>query len=318
MLPFVSNQKATALLLGHMEEHSKKKATKRDLPVHPPNQQVANFSLNYLNSFGYLTNELSQWSDISLGDIVAAIGDFQKMAGLKATKKLCVRTVRTMQLPRCGCPDNVRDWHPYAKVRDFINTNLPRWQKTSLAYAIQDYLPNFSKTDFESIVYQCFQNWCRLGNIDVNPTKTSQADILVSNGRGQPDNFDGPGGVLAWAYMPDGNDQQLLMKFDLDENWTSTPTATGILVDAVGTHEFGHLLGLSHSTTQTALMAPYYNAAIRTPQMQDDIPRFQARYGVRTPSTPTPTPTPAPSPSGDQLVINGTFSSVTLGGRKIA
>ena len=47
----------------------------------------------------------------------------------------------------------------------------------------------------------------------------------------------------------------------------------------VACHEFGHLLGLTHSKKPGALMAPYYNPFIATPQQDDDIVRVQKLYG---------------------------------------
>jgi hypothetical protein len=124
--------------------------------------------------------------------------------------------------------------------------------------------------------------------------------------------------------MPDGSDQQLLMKFDLDETWIENANQRGILLENVACHEFGHLLGLTHSQVQGALMAPYYNAAISTPQQNDDIPRILARYGPATaqpPVGPTPTPPVIPPvvPSQHSLVITlpASGASVVLDGQRI-
>src|ERR1019366_8787269 len=117
-----------------------------------------------------------------------------------------------------------------------------------------------------------------------------------------------------WAYLPTGSDTQLLMEFDLAENWTIADGA-GVHVINVACHEFGHLMGLSHSTLQSALMAPYYNVAILTPQTQDDIPRFVARYGGKptevAPVTPSVPPAPAaPTTVQTSIAITGTCGSV--------
>ncbi len=107
------------------------------------------------------------------------------------------------------------------------------------------------------------------------------------------------------------------MKFDVDEAWTLLPGQRGTMLVNVATHEFGHLMGLSHSRLQTALMAPYYNAAIAVPQSQDDITRFQARYGVRQGPVTPPVPVPVPAPGVARVEITGAVT-VLVNGRQIA
>jgi hypothetical protein len=60
-------------------------------------------------------------------------------------------------------------------------------------------------------------------------------------------------------------------------------------------------------------MAPFYNAAIATPQANDDIPRFQARYGARR--TPAPTPAPAAGRREDGGPTRVTSNGRRAGGR---
>lgn len=315
----ISNKRAVQLTLDLMEQGQIKARDLKptDNVVHVPDERVARFSLSYLDAFGYFKDELAEWQDINLGDIANAIGQFQGMFGLKRTKTLDIKTVRAMEAPRCGCPDIVRDRHVCAKgLKRAVNASLPRWRKQGVSYTIADYLPGIQKADQDRVVAQAFSAWTKYGNLDVFPAVSGTPDIVISYGRGQQSNFDGPGGTLAWAYLPNGSDQQLLMRFDLDESWSLTPQQRGILILNVATHEFGHLLGLDHSRVQGALMAPYYNAAIDAPQQNDDIPRFQARYGERT--TPLPPPPPVPQPADKVLVALTGDCRVTLNGRQLA
>lgn len=49
---------------------------------------------------------------------------------------------------------------------------------------------------------------------------------------------------------------------------------------AVAAHEFGHSLGLSHSSVPGALMFPYYNGFKETDELpRDDIIGIQQLYG---------------------------------------
>lgn len=320
----MANKKAVDLMVGHMNKSVKARGQRsRGLsPLHAPDARVAKFSLSYLDAFGYLQEELDKWKDITIGDIVEAVKSFQRFFGMKRTGELTVQTVRAMEMPRCGCPDiNRSRFASYKAVRDFAAASLPKWRKSGLVYTIKDYVPGLSKPDFEQVIYNGFRAWTQHGNVEARPAQGSERpDIIISTGQGPQSNFDGPGGTLAWAYLPDGSDQQLMMKFDLGETFILTPGDRGILIPNVFTHEAGHLWGLDHSRVQPALMAPYYNAGTSVPQPNDDIPRFQARYGVRPAGGPTPPPGPTTPPGGTnrELTIRATGMTVLLDGRQIA
>ena len=277
-----------------------------DHPLAAPTQPSvleARFALTYLDVFGYLAAELAGWTDIQLSDIKDAIKLFQGFFGLGESGDLSPATVRAMQVPRCGWPDIPRAHHEeYQRLRQAATANLAKWNKRSLTYCITDYLPGLTQAVQDQLAQQAFQNWCDLAQIDVRPGPQQSADIIISVGQGNRSQFDGPGGTLAWAYLPTGSDAQLNMRFDLDESWTQTTAQRGICYLNVACHEFGHLLGLDHSKVQGALMAPFYAAQIDRPQANDDIPRIQARYGPRQTPVPVPPP-PTPTPGKNRIVI---------------
>jgi len=65
------------------------------------------------------------------------------------------------------------------------------------------------------------------------------------------------------------------------------------------THEFGHALGLDHSSVADATMYPSYSycsQALRT-LAADDIAGVQSLYGVGSGPAPSPAPDPAPAPT---------------------
>jgi len=292
--------------------------------VPEPSNALAKQTLTYLDVFGYFSEELDKWKDITVGDIVDAVKVFQGMFGIKKSGELTMPTVKAMQMPRCGCPDIAQPrFAQYQAVKAFAKANLPAWRKRGVAYKINGYVPGISKTDFETTIYNAFQAWTKHGELNIRPATGAQVpDIVIGVGQGKQDDFDGPSGVLAWCYLPDGNDQQLQCKFDSAETWVLTPQQRGILLANVATHEFGHGLGLSHSRVGGALMAPTYNQAVAIPQDNDDIPRFVARYGARStpvpPPVPPPTGTPGTTPTGSKsLTVTGNFSSVVLDGVKI-
>ena len=95
--------------------------------------------------------------------------------------------------------------------------------------------------------------------------------------------FDGYGTVLAHAFFP-GSGRGGDVHFDADEVWTTDERSVSkyrASVFAVAIHEFGHSLGLSHSSVEGSLMYPWYSMEIpadsRLPL--DDRIAIQHLYG---------------------------------------
>ncbi len=244
------------------------------------------FAINYLNYFGYVPLDLLR--NLSEIDLQKAVKQFQKSFNLKVDGIVGPKTLRAMDTPRCGCPDQF-DKHNDQHIQFMAAQNIAaekrnRWNKQGLLYYIETYLPGkINKADQIVTLASAFKAWDDVCGLTIQETKDKKkADIVVTNGRGLNNNFDGRGGTLAWAYLPTGDNRQLIMKFDLDETWVNKSSERGILLNNVACHEFGHLLGLTHSSKPTALMAPYYNPFIGVPQQNDDIPRIQKIYGPNT------------------------------------
>lgn len=250
-------------------------------------QEQIQLSINYLYWFGYLAWVVAK--NVSYDDVLKAIEKFKKWFGIKGEKGLGPKTLKAMTYPRCGCPDIVDEENhrhkQFMRLQSASKEQMPKWTKCGLTYYIESYVSakDLSKTAQDQIIAQAWKEWCNVCGLRVERAKTAKkADIIIGGGKGKDQDFDGPAGILAWAYMPDGEDTQLTMRFDLDETWISDKRDRGVLMLNVAGHEFGHLLGLTHSKRMQALMAPFYNESVATPQPDDDITRIQALYGPAT------------------------------------
>lgn len=265
--------------------------------------------IEFLKYYGYLTDK--QVADIEA--IKNAISVFKEFYGFSSFDgEITGQVIRAMEMPRCSCPDVLE-----------IQTEEYKWRKNHIKYYVNAYVNGLDKNTQNAIFAQAFNSWKDVCDLTFEQINTAtNADIIISTGRGRGSNFDGPSGTLAWAQLPQGNNQQLIMKFDLDETWVNSPTQRGILLLNVAAHEFGHNLGLGHSKVQSALMAPYYSAAISKPQKNDDVPRIQSLYGLPKNEPTTPTPQPKPDDGDGQtkeLIIkySGTIDSISCDGFRI-
>lgn len=279
-------------------------------------QAEAKFATQYLQYY----YEPDKKKVLSATDITKHTKAFQKMYGLTTNGKLDGKTRAAMRYPRCGCPD-------FMMISN--NRQAVKWGKKNLTYYIEKYVGGISRPDQDDLLDLAFEQWEEHADLNIVRTNSkNQANLILSTGQGRRDNFDGPSGTLAWAYLPPNNNYQgqLLMRFDLDETWIVNARDRGILFLNVACHEFGHMLGLDHSRVQRALMAPYYSAGISKPQFNDDVTRIQRLYGKATTPTPTPPPPPGPtppsppSPGGDNKIeVSGieSLNQIKINGKPV-
>lgn len=105
------------------------------------------------------------------------------------------------------------------------------------------------------------------------------------------------------------------MEFDPDWNWT-TGSPTQVDLQSVALHEFGHALGLNHSSDGSAVMfASYPSGAQKRQPTADDIQGLNAIYGAGE-ATPTPSPSPSPTstPTATSTPTPGSSPTPTVPG----
>ncbi|OCT96145.1 matrix metalloproteinase-18-like [Xenopus laevis] len=265
----------------------------------PPatNEEMAE---NYLKRFYGLETEggpVGGKKNIQL--FTEKLQQMQRFFGLKVTGTLDPKTVEVMQKPRCG----VYDVGQYSTI-----PKSSTWQKKDLTYRILNFTPDLPQADVETAMQKAFKVWSDVTPLTFTRLYNEASDIEISFAAGDHrDNspFDGSGGTLAHAFQP-GNGIGGDAHFDEDETWTKTTEIYNLFL--VAAHEFGHSLGLFHSTDPGALMYPTYPStdpnAFHLPQ--DDINAIQYLYG-KSPNPVQPTGPTTPS----RCDPNTVFDAVT-------
>ncbi|XP_056417556.1 collagenase 3-like isoform X2 [Hyla sarda] len=170
----------------------------------------------------------------------------------------------TMDDPRCGVPD----------VAGIVN-----------------YTPDVPPADVDRNIREALKMWSKESPLQFIQLRNGNADLMIAfaaKEHGDFFPFDGPRGLLAHAFPPGvnlGGD----VHFDDEETWTLDTKDYNLF--SVAVHEFGHSLGLAHSSDPYALMYPiytYFNSENFT-LPADDVLGIKELYGSRPSHFVTPT-----------------------------
>lgn len=250
------------------------------------NETSNDFVKSYLYEYGFLRGkDVDSLQSINATDLTNALLLFQEYYKLPADGELNNATRELMLKSRCGNEDNIYDFR----------TSAYKWNKTLVTWHY--YL---GTQEVLELTEKAFTLWEQKSNIRFKHDRMNP-DILISNKRLKhvmqkesktcTTEFNGKGGVLAHAFLPNYFNSICEIHIDEDENW-SYSYDRNISLDQISllatlTHEIGHALGLSHSDVVDSVMFAYYNGKIEL--ADDDILAIENLYGkpLKTDSTPT-------------------------------
>jgi hypothetical protein len=237
--------------------------------------------------------------------------------------------VATLLLVAVACDEKPRPLEPDPSTPEVTRAfdNLPgpgataafagyslkgRWQKGDLKYFIASSAPSIAAARQRQMLSSALAAWGAVSPLNFAEVGSAgQADMVVGFGQsthcslyqiiGQScpadGAFDGPNGILAHAYFPGQGVISGDAHFDLGEPWVDG-SAGGISLLSVAIHEFGHSLGLDHSSDLAAIMyASYDSRDVKLSLRADDVAGIRAIYGTRGGAPPAPAPPPATPPN---------------------
>jgi hypothetical protein len=281
--------------------------------------------VSYLVKYGYIFHqykqELFKDKQLSKAELASVLDSVE--LGIDKLKEFLdlhseLEVLKVLDLPRCSVPDF-----------QTLPASNRKWGIKTLTYYIEKRDTDLSPEVWDATIDKALKNWSAVADLKFNRVNSSNANIIVSVGRGRSSGFDGPNGTLAWAQLPPSSNYKgtLLTKADADEKWIVSGS-NGIRLENVMCHEFGHILGLDHSNIRTALMAPIYSPNVPVPQSRDDISRIVSLYGLpKNNPTPIPQPEPTPEPLPEQnpnspsevtvIEIHGKIQNIHIPGYRV-
>ena len=167
------------------------------------------------------------------------------------------------------------------------------WPTTEITFSLLNTLGNFNEAEVREVITAAFQAWANDSPLTFTEVNDPNAHIIISF-----DRIDGSSNVLGQACPPSSPCAGEVI-FDMDESWIlwEPEFYDEISLLGVATHEFGHAIGLLHSSDASALMYAQYSPYNLQPS-RDDISGLQRLYGAGSGGVISPTSVPGvPQPA---------------------
>ena len=208
-------------------------------------------ALKYLARFGYIQDTEETGAEVK--EIPAdVLVKFQEFHGIPTTGVLDDASLHLMKLPRC----RVKDFQPDSLHRSCRHLTMPdsplaynwgKWEKTKLTWRVTQYSRRSGMP--KELVHQglrrAFSKWEKHSPIRFEWVDTGVPDIEIRwemEDHGDGDEFDGEGGCLAHAFLPNGDRISGDLHFDDAEMWTLGTAEVGVNLTQAAAHEVGHSL----------------------------------------------------------------------------
>nr|WMC20665.1 matrix metalloproteinase 17 [Paralichthys olivaceus] len=231
---------------------------------------------DWLVKFGYLppsdpsTGQLQAWTAVT-----NAVRIMQRFAGLKDTGIVDEETMALMNSPRCSMPDQEE---PSKSPDNQERRNKRRrrtismWTRRNINWRLHSYpsSSHLSRETIRSLVFYALRVWAEPTTLEFHEVSSPHAaDLQIDffhgyHGDGYP--FDGAGGAVGHAFFPSDPTRAGGVHLDAEEEWAFRQLASeGTDLFTVLVHEFGHALGLAHSSSRHSVMRPYYQGPAGDP-----------------------------------------------------
>lgn len=136
-------------------------------------------------------------------------------------------------------------------------------------------LIKLNDTGVRTAIHHALKQWEGISLLTfTEQSHNANADIKISFqtwDHGDGYNFDGKGHILAHAFYPTKG----VVHIDVDEDWDF------VSLRQVLTHEFGHSLGLGHSSDNKSIMFPWFSSSIDRVN-DDDKNGIEWLYGLKS------------------------------------
>ncbi|MBN3314036.1 MMP25 protein, partial [Atractosteus spatula] len=256
--------------------------------------------MDWLSRYGYLPPPDPRTGQLQTKEgIEKALRVMQRFGGIKETGQLDSETLLLMKKPRCSLPDIIGTAELLRRRKRYALSGEV-WSHTQLTWRVDNYpdaaqSPTLRADMVRYLMHLALQVWAKVTplqfrELTAGGSASEEPDIHITfsssyHQDGYP--FDGPGGTLAHAFFPGEHPVSGDTHFDDQESWTyADPQGTDLFTVAI--HEFGHALGLSHSSSTNSIMAPYYQGPVGRPENYvlpaDDTQGIQQLYACLSPS----------------------------------